>query len=150
MGTRIEEIIKFAIGEEIKAAELYEKSAKVVKETGAQRMLEEMALMERGHELKLKKFEETGGDTLARIGDVADLQISDFLVEKELSEGSSIQDVFIFAMKAEQKAFELYTRLAGLEVTTDSVGLFMELAEEERKHKMDLESEYEKEYMRDM
>lgn len=150
MGTRIEEIIKFAIGEEIKAAELYEKNAKTVKEPGAQRMLEDMALMERGHEQKLRKFEETGADTLARIGEVADLQISDFLVEKVLTEDSSIQDVFIFAMKAEQKAFELYTRLAELEASTDTVRLFRELAEEERRHKLDLESEYEKEYMRDM
>jgi len=150
MGTRIEDIIKFAMGEEIKAAELYEKYAKIVKEPGAQRMLDDMALMERGHEQKLRKFEKTGADTLAKIGEVADLQISDFLVEKELTEDSSIQDVFIFAMKAEQKAFELYTRLAELEVSTDTVRLFRELAEEERKHKLDLESEYEKEYMRDM
>lgn len=150
MGTRFEEIIKFAIGEEIKAAELYEKYAPVVKEPGAQRMLEEMALMERGHEQKLRNFEGTGKDTLSKIGEVQDLQISDFLVEKELTGESSIQDVFIFAMKAEQKAFELYTKLAELEVGTDTVKLFRELAEEERKHKLDLESEYEKEYMRDM
>lgn len=150
MGTRVEEIFKFAIGEEIKAAELYEKNAAIIQDAGAQRMLEEMALMERGHEQKLRKFEETGKDTLVKIGEVPDLQISDFLVEKELTEDSSIQDVFIFAMKAEQKAFELYTRLAGLEVSTDTVRLFRELAEEERKHKLDLESEYEKEYMRDM
>ena len=150
MGTRIEDIILFAIEEEIKAAGLYEKYAKIVKDSGAQRMLEEMALMERGHEQKLRIFEESGKDTLAKIGEVPDLQISDFLVEKELTEDSSVQDVFIFAMKAEQKAFELYTRLAELEVSTDTVRLFRELAEEERKHKLDLESEYEKEYMRDM
>lgn len=150
MGTRIEEIIKFAIGEEIKAAELYEKNAKKVKDTSAQRMLEEMALMEHGHEQKLRKFLETGADILVKIGEVADLQISDFLVEKELTDESSLQDVLIFAMKAEQKAFELYTRLAEMEVSTDTVRLFRELAEEEKRHKLDLETEYEKEYMRDM
>ena len=150
MGTQVEEIIKFAIGEEIKAAELYEKYAAIIQDAGAKRMLEEMALMERGHERKLRNFEETGRDTLAKIGEIPDLQISDFLVEKELTEDSSIQDVFIFAMKAEQKAFELYTKLAELEVSTGTVRLFRELAEEERKHKLDLEGEYEKEYMRDM
>ena len=150
MGTRVEEIIKFAIGEEIKAAELYEKYAKIIKEPGAEQLLNAMSFMERGHEQKLRKLEETGSDTLAKIGEVSDLQISDFLVEKELTEESSLQDVFIFAMKAEQKAFELYTRLAELEISTDTVRLFRELAEEERKHKLDLESEYEKEYMRDM
>ena len=150
MGTRIEDIILFAIEEEIKAAELYGKHAAIVKDAGAKRMLEEMALMERGHEQKLKKFKETEIDTLAKIGEVPDLQISDFLVEKKLTEDSSVQDVFIVAMKAEQKAFQLYTRLAELEVSTDTLRLFRELAEEERKHKLDLESEYEKEYMRDM
>ena len=150
MGTRIEEIIKFAIGEESKAAELYEKYAKIIKEPGGKQLLTEMALMERGHGQKLRNFEETGSDTLAKIGDVPDLKISDFLVEKELTEESSLQDVFIFAMKAEQKAFELYTKLAELEVSTDTVKLFRELAEEEKKHKLDLESEYEKEYMREM
>ncbi len=150
MGTMIQEAIKFAMGEEIKAAELYEKYAKYARSQASRRLLEDMAKMEWGHETKLRRFLETGKDSLARIGEVPNLKIADYLVETKLTETSSIQDVFIFAMKAEQKAFELYTRLADLEPTVDTIRLFRELAQEEKKHKNDLEREYETVIMRDM
>ena len=150
MGTMINEIIKFAMGEEIKAAELYEKYAKFVRSQASRRLLEDMAKMEWGHETKLRRILETGKDSLAKIGEVQNLKIADFLVETKLTENSSIQDVFIFAMKAEQKACELYTRLAELEPTVDTIRLFRELAQEEKKHKNDLEREYETVIMRDM
>jgi rubrerythrin len=150
MGTLINEIIKFAMGEEIKAAELYEKYAKTVKSQASRRLLEDMAKMEWGHETKLRRFLETGKNSLAKIGEVPNLKISDFLVGTKLTENSSIQDVFIFAMKAEQKAYELYSRLADLEPTVDTIRIFRELAQEEKKHKNDLEHEYETVIMKDM
>ena len=149
MSESFTDVITFAIGQEIEAAELYEKYAQVVKDRGAQMMLEEMAQMERGHEQKLKKFLETGQKELAAFGEIADLHVSDYLVEKELTEESSIQDVFVFAMKAEEKAYALYIRLAALEADTDKLMLFAELAEEEKKHKYNLEQEYEREILRE-
>lgn len=149
MATHFEDLVQFAIEQEIDAAELYEKYAVIVKDRGTKRLLEEMAVMEREHEQRLKKFKETSRDLFVRIGEVPDMHISDYLVEKELTENSSIQDVFIFAMKAEQKAYELYSRLSIIEPDLDKLHLFEELAEEEKKHKLDLETEYENIFMKD-
>ncbi len=149
MVTNFEDAIRFAIEQEIKAAELYEKYAGIVTGVGTKKMLEDMADMERGHEAKLKAFKETNYDTLARIGDIPDLHVSDYLVEKDLNENSSIQDVFIFTMKAEQKAYELYSKLAAIELDLEKTHLFEELAEEEKQHKYSLEKEYESEILQE-
>ncbi len=149
MATLIEDCIQFAIEQEVKAAELYEKYAEIAKDHGTRQMLNSMALMERGHEQKLKNFIETGSDLLATFGEIPDLHVSDYLVASELTEESSLQDVFIFAMKNEQKAYDLYIDLAATEPDSDKLILFAELAEEEKKHKHDLEMEYEREVLRE-
>ena len=68
---------------------------------------------------------------------------------RNLVEDSSIEDVYVFAMKAEQKAYELYSELAGLELEEKAKAMFAALAAEEKKHKEGLEVEYEKECMRE-
>ncbi|MBD3346377.1 MAG: hypothetical protein GF401_15095 [Chitinivibrionales bacterium] len=141
---RFENIIDFAIKSEIAAYELYEKYAGIVTNPAQKKLLSEMAAMERGHEQKLRKLYETGKAVFVKPQDVQDLKIADYLVDVELRESSPIEDVFIFAMKSEQKAFDLYSRLAGQEQKEEYKNLFLGLAGEEKKHKHDLEVEYEK------
>jgi len=144
MYTRFYDFIQFAIELENDAAELYEKYSDIVTSPGTKAILKSMALMERGHEAKLKLLQETGESLLKNAEVVNDLHISDYLLEPILREDSDIQSVFIFAMKAEQKAYELYSKLATLETDYDTQQLFIALASEEKKHKFDLEKEYEK------
>jgi rubrerythrin len=149
MHDALENVVQFAIEQEIKAAELYEKYAARIQDRGARKMLEEMALMERGHEKKLKMFLSSGKDLYSIKGVVPDIHISDFLVEKPLHDESSIQDVFIVAMKAEGNACALYSRFAAMALHEEHTALFLQLAEEEKKHKYDLEQEYEREVLRE-
>ncbi len=51
----------------------------------------------------------------------------------------------IFAIKAEMKAYELYTNLEKLYTEPDEKALFTQLANEELKHKNDLEKAYDDE-----
>jgi rubrerythrin len=147
--SRFRDFIQLAIDNEIAAAELYEKYSGIVSVQSGKKLLESMALMERGHEKKLKEFLKTGTSWFSKIGILDDMHISDYMDGPELTENSSVQDVFVFAMKSEQKAYELYARLGLLETDSLVKNLFTTLADEEKKHKHDLEAEYEKEFLRE-
>ena len=102
-----------------------------------------MAAMEKGHEAKLTAVLATGMASFPAPGETADLHIADYQVETELNPVSSIEDVFLFSMKAEQKAFEMYTRLAQEAAAREIRELFAALAEGDKNHNLSLESEYE-------
>ena len=153
MAEHFEDFIKFAIGEERAAAEMYEKYSEIVGAASSKELLKSMAAMERGHEAKLKKILEKGegveNSSLPKPGTIIDMSISDFMVTPGITENSDVQDVFIFAMKAEEKAFNLYTKLSELDLDAETKGLLESLAAEEKKHKLDLESEYETAFMKE-
>ena len=72
-----------------------------------------------------------------------DLKIGDSLVDVKPSPNLDYQHALIFAMKAEKAAYKLY---AGLAETTDDPflkDLFLGLAQEEAKHKLRFEVEYD-------
>jgi rubrerythrin len=148
-GSRFEDFLALAIDKEIEAATLYEKYSHLVKASSSKRLLADMALMERGHEKKLKDFMKTGTAYFSKIGVIDDMHVSDFMTQPALTENSPLADVFVFAMKEEQRAFDLYSRLGALEQEGTVKQLFGALADEEKRHKHDLEVEYEKEFMRE-
>lgn len=138
----VNEIIDFAIDEEVKAYKLYERTAENINNNQLKAMLKEMADMERGHEARLKAFKE---GKMEKIGTVVpqDLKIGDYLVDVEINDNSEIQDVLIFAIKSEMKAHELYTAMSKLFETDEEKALFTKLANEELTHKNDLEKVYD-------
>jgi len=148
-GSRFKDFLTLAIEKEIEAATLYEKYARIAAPPSSKKLLADMALMERGHEKKLKDFLKTGTAYFSKIGVIDDLHISDFMTQPVLKEDSPLADVFVFAMKEEQRAYDLYSRLGALEQEGAVKQLFMALADEEKKHKHDLEVEYEKEFMQE-
>jgi rubrerythrin len=137
-----EEIIQFAIEEEKKAAALYEQTAERVNDKSLAPLLKDMATMEKGHEAKLKGFLKGKVQSIGET-EVQDLKIGDFLIDVELNENSSIQDVLVFAIKAEMKANELYKNLATLYDNPEEKNLFLGLANEEAGHKNELEKAYD-------
>lgn len=147
--TRYDDFLEFAIKNEIEAASLYEKYAGECGSPAQRNLLTRLAAMERGHETVLKKIRDGSASSLLGQVTPVDLRVSDFLVETTLTSESTLEEVFIFAMKAEQKAFDLYNALAGLEEDTAAKGLFRSLANEELAHKHDLEGEFEKTFMKE-
>jgi rubrerythrin len=61
----------------------------------------------------------------------------------------SYQDALILAMKREKSAFILYTKLASKTTNKDLQELFLQLAQEESKHKMMFEIEYDEVILRE-
>lgn len=148
-GTRFKEILRFAINEEQNAALLYEKYAALVSSRTARVLLESMATMEYAHKEKLENFILKNDKEISVTKVIPDFHLSDFMADSVITSRSSIEDVFIFAIKAEANADKLYTTLASVEDERHLKTLFLTLAQEEKKHKLDLENIYEREFMKD-
>ncbi len=80
---------------------------------------------------------------------ILDLKIGDYLVDAEPSSDIDYQQALILAMKAEKAAFRLYSDPAS---ATDDPGLketLLGLAQEEAKHKLRFEIEYDDEFLKE-
>jgi len=80
---------------------------------------------------------------------VTDLKIADYTVDIEPSPNMDYQSAIILAMKKEKAAFRLYTNLASKMQDPELRNMFMSLAQEEAKHKLRFEIEYDDEVMKE-
>ncbi len=141
---QLKEIMEMAIQYETDASEFYATAADIAKDPAAKTLLKEFASIELKHKEKLESF---NLDDVAHehhtVPETHDLHISDYLEDKEISPGSTAQDIMIHAMKREQKAYEFYARMIKSVTSEDIRGLFEELAAEELEHKAKIETEYD-------
>ena len=141
-----DEIIDFAIKEEEKAQAFYTSLAEKVESRHVKETLLSFAEEERGHKAKLLMVK-SGKLKMPPGGKVADLKISDYTVDVEPSEGMTYSQALVAAMKAEKAAFRLYNNLADSAEDPALKNLFLGLAQEEAKHKLRLEIEYDEQVM---
>ena len=74
---------------------------------------------------------------------IQDLKITDYLIEPEPTANMTYQEALLFAMKAEKAAFTMYTKLTELADNASLARVFQSLAQEEAKHKLRFEIEYD-------
>ena len=77
---------------------------------------------------------------------IADLKISDNLLDAVPSPDMDYQQALIVAMKAEKVAYKLYMDLSEASEDESMKDLFYLLAQEEAKHKLRFEIEYDEEF----
>ncbi|MCP4605704.1 MAG: ferritin family protein [Proteobacteria bacterium] len=142
-GLTVDEILEFAIDSEQSAVDLYMGLAAQAKSSGIKKTFEEYAQEERGHKSKLQEVKAGKRFFSSSEPPVLDLKISDYTVDKEPGPDADYQTVLLFAMKKEKAAFRLYSALA--EKTDDAAikDLLLGLAQEEAKHKLRFEVEYD-------
>ncbi len=138
----IDEILDFAIGEEEKAAKFYSFMAEKVDRQWMKDLFKDFAREEVRHKEKLLEFKESGIFESSAKG-VRDLKIGDYLVDMEPSPEMSYQDALILAMKKEKAAFRFYSDLAAASTDAAVKKILGALAEEEAKHKLRFEIEYD-------
>lgn len=138
----VDEILDFAIAKEEEAAAFYRDLASRTEWPWMTKTFEEFAREEDGHKAKLMGIKR-GKLTAVPADKVADLKIGDYLVDVEPGGQLDYQNALILAMKREKKSFKLYMDLA--EATDDGSlrSLFSVLAQEEAKHKLRFELEYD-------
>jgi len=137
------EAINFAIKREEDAIRGYGSMIEVAKTPGISKLLQELQDEERKHKKLLQELNEGKIESYVPTK-VIDLKISDYLEEDTLDAEMDFQTLLIFAAKKEQSAVKLYSDLTEKSESEELKRLFEFLVEQEKSHKLKLETEYEK------
>ncbi len=137
----IDEVLEFAIDREIEANQLYMDLAKRARNAAMRKIFEDFAKEELGHKAKLEAMKKGKAVVLAMV--VTDLKIADYTVNVEPGPNMDYKDALILAMQKEKASFHLYTDLAEVVENETQRKMFLSLAQEEAKHKLRFEIEYD-------
>ncbi|HRZ42214.1 MAG TPA: ferritin family protein [Bacteroidales bacterium] len=144
----VNDILEFAMNEEQQAVEFYTRLAGQSK-TGDMRVIfETFANEEIAHKARLIKIRDEGTyDT--PLEKIADMKIADYTVSVAITPDMSYHDALVVAMKKEKAAFKLYMALADRAPDPAMRNIFLSLAQEESKHKLRFEIEYDEYVLRE-
>jgi rubrerythrin len=138
----VDEILDFAIGQEEEAARFYTDLAQRTEKLGMRGICEGFAKEELGHKAKLLAIKE-GKLLVPAAHKVMDLQIAEYLVDVKSSPELDYQGALALAMKREKAAFKMYSDLAAATEDESVRTTLLALAQEEAKHKLRFEIEYD-------
>lgn len=138
----IDQILDFAIKNEEDAYEFYTNLANKMDRPHMKKVFEEFALEEKGHKAKLLAVK-TGKSMVGSEKKILDLKLGESLIDIELDSKLNFQDALIVAMKAEKAAYKLYNDLASVTDDANLKSTLLSLAQEEAKHKLRFEIEYD-------
>ncbi len=144
----INEILDFAIQAEQGAVNLYTGLAETALVEEMKLVFMDFAKEEMGHKARLLKIKEEGIIDLPN-EKVNDLKISDYTGDVAPRENMDYQEALVLAMSQEKAAFKLYSKLAERAPGDEIRNLFLGLAQEEAKHKLRFELEYDEYVLRD-
>ncbi len=143
-----DELLDFAIANEEAAAQFYRDLAGRVSTSSMRVVFEGFAVEEEGHKAKLLDIKRSG--RLSQSTEkVRDLKIGEYLVVVEPDAHLDYQHALILAMKQEKAAFKLYTDLAAATDDPHMHEILAFLAQEEAKHKLRFELEYDEEILKE-
>ena len=106
----------------------------------------DFAKEEARHKAKLLNVKKSGGFLPAQER-VIDLKIGDYIVDVEASSDMDYQEALVLAMKREKAAFRLYSDLAEAVDDAELKNTLLNLANEEAKHKLFFEVEYDEKFL---
>jgi rubrerythrin len=137
-----DEILDLAIAREEDANQFYLALAARVQRPEMRKVFEELAAEELEHKAKLELEVMKTGRVVTAMQDV-DIGVERAIGFKKADLDMDYKDVLIIAMQKEESAFKLYVDLAGRVTNEDSKETLLALAQEEVKHKLRFEMEYE-------
>jgi len=138
----VDKILDFAIEKEEDAFQFYTDLAAKMDRPHMKQVFEQFAIEEKGHKTKLQAVKE-GKLLVSAEKKVMDLKIGDNLVEVDLDANLDYQQALMLAMKAEKSAYKLYNDLANSTDDDNLKATLLNLAQEEAKHKLRFEIEYD-------
>jgi rubrerythrin len=138
----LDDIFDFAIDNEIEAYKFYTDLATKANNPEMRQVFINFAAEEQAHR---KLLEDAKKGKKVQIGGekIADLKIADYAVNVKPTPNMSYKDALILAMKKEKASFALYTDLAAATQNPEGKKLFQHLAQQEAKHKLRFELEYD-------
>lgn len=137
-----DEILYLAIAREEDANQFYLALAARVQSPEMRKVFEELAVEELEHKAKLELEVMKTGRVVTATQDV-DIGNERAIEFNKADLDMDYKDVLIISMQKEESAFKLYVDLAGRVTNEDSKETLLALAQEEVKHKLRFEMEYE-------
>ena len=144
----VDAILLFAIEQEQKAVDFYTELAKEAQSEEMKKVFIEFAGEEIKHKQRLTRIREEGVFTMPK-QQVADLKISDYVVDVKVSGKLTYEEALVLAMKREKAAFRLYSNLAERAPNDELKSIFEALSMEESRHKLRFEVEYDEFVLRE-
>jgi rubrerythrin len=144
----LDDILNFAMKNEQEAVDFYSRLAKNSKGEEMKTVFEEFAQEEVKHKARLQKIQDEGAFAFKK-EEVMDLNISDYIVPTVPHPDMSYPEALTLAMAKEKAAFKLYMRLSSKVADAGLQSVFMDLAQEESKHKLRFELEYDEHVLRE-
>ena len=142
----MDNIVEMCINQEQQAIDLYPLARDQAKDDTSRQKFQELVDMETVHKVSLKNFEIENYLELPP----ADLKITDYLMDPVLKDNMTIQEIIILAAKREDKTARMYQDLADHFHFDKKLNTFFQMmADEELRHKHDLETEYENEFLQE-
>jgi rubrerythrin len=137
-----DDILDFAIENEIEAYNFYTGLSAKMNNPEMKQVFLDFAAEEQKHR---ELLEDVKKDGRVNIGSekIADLKIAEYTVDVKPTPNMDYQAALILAMKKEKAAFVLYTDLAAATKEPDAKKLFQSLAQQEARHKLRFELEYD-------
>ena len=137
----VEEVLEFAIARETESQDFYMKLAERMENPKMQEVFEKFASEELGHKMKLEAVKH--GQIMLGQKDVESLNIADYVVDVEPQPDMDYAEALILAMRKEKAAYRLYLDLAAAAEDEELTDMFLSLAQEEARHKLRFEIEYD-------
>jgi rubrerythrin len=144
----VNEALDFAISNEEEAYRFYTDLGGRAERPWMREVFAGFAKEELGHKAKLEGVRR-GKELKRSEKSIVDLKIGDYLVDVQPTGELSYPDALVLAMKKEKAAFRLYTDIAAATEEGPLRELFLALAQEEAKHKLRFEVEYDEIVLRE-
>ena len=144
----VDEILDFAIAREIEANKFYTELAERMENPAMRKVLEDFAKEELGHKMRLEAVKRD--EFVIEQEDVGSLGIANYVVDVEPQPDMSYADALVLAMKKEKAAYRLYMDLAAVAEAEELTEMFLLLAQEEAKHKLRFEIEYDDSFLKEI
>ncbi len=137
----VNDILDFAIDIEQNAVDFYNDLAGRSENEAMAEVFIQFAIEESAHKLRLQRIKANEAFEFKE-EKVRDLHIADYMIRVDTSPSMSYKDALILAMKREESAYKLYSDLVDI-APPNLKKVFQVLAQEEAKHKLRFEMEYD-------
>jgi rubrerythrin len=138
----VKNILDFAIELEQQSVNFYRDMSETVTNSEMKEIFSQFAIEEAGHKAKLQKIKDDD-IFVCKNENIADLKISEYTDKTEIKPDMDYASALVLAMNREKMAFKLYTKMAARAEEKNIKDLFFLLAQEESKHKLRFEIEYD-------
>lgn len=144
----VDDILDFAMNSEQEAVDFYNSLAESTQNEEMQKIFNQFAQEEISHKARIRKIKEEGTYEISRER-LRNLKVSDYMVNVKPTPDMSYPDALVLAMNKEKAAFRLYMDLSEQTDQQEMKDLFLTLAQEESKHKLRFELEYDEYVLRE-